>query len=257
MPSNQRVVIVTGGANGIGRATVKHFYEQGARVAIWDLDDEAGRALESEIQAGNGQARYQKVNVTDPESVESGVREVVDRWGRIDVLINNAGILRDSQLVKYKEGQLKSRMSVEDFDAVITVNLRGVFLCTRAVSPFMIEQGAGRIINVSSVVGIYGNFGQTNYVAAKAGVIGMTRVWSRELGRYGITVNVIAPGFIETDMTRQMPEKILNMMVARTPLGRMGKPEDIAHAFAFLASDEAAFISGAVLPVDGGMVIGT
>jgi 3-oxoacyl-[acyl-carrier protein] reductase len=182
---------------------------------------------------------------------------VAGRWGSIYVLVNNAGILRDGQLVKYKDGALLGTMSDEQFDSVIGVNLRGVFTCTRAVAPSMIQGGGGVILNASSVVGLYGNFGQTNYVASKAGVIGMTRVWARELGKYHIRVNAVAPGFIATEMVRQMPEKIQQGLVSHTPLGRMGQPEDIANAYLWLASDGASFVSGAVISVDGGAVTGT
>lgn len=253
MRLENRTAIITGGANGIGRATALRFAAEGARLAIWDLAEDDGQALSDQIDG----ALFQAVNVADPVSVESAVEVLVQAWGRIDILINNAGILRDAQLVSYKEGEVLGRMSIEDYDAVLDVNLRGVFLCTRAVAPVMIRQGYGRILSTSSVVGLYGNFGQTNYVAAKAGLIGMTRVWARELGRYSITVNAVAPGFIATDMVRKMPEKILQMMVSRVPSRRIGQPEDIANAFLFLASDEASYINGAVLSVDGGMVTGT
>jgi 3-oxoacyl-[acyl-carrier protein] reductase len=202
-------------------------------------------------------AMFQAVNVADSEAVEAAVAQLVETWGRVDVLVNNAGITRDGQLVKYKDGEVQKLMSDEAFDAVINVNLKGVFVCARAVIPQMIEQGGGVILNTSSVVALYGNFGQTNYVAAKTGVIGMTQVWARELGRYGIRVNAVAPGFIQTDMIATVPEKVIDRMVGQTPLGRLGQPGDIANAYAFLASDEAAFISGHVLSVDGGMVIGT
>ncbi len=254
---SQRVVIVTGGANGIGRATVLAFAATGAAVAIWDLNDAAGESLANEINERGGAAIFQRVNVADPSAVESAVATVIERWDRIDVLINNAGILRDAQLIKVKNGEVAGKLSVADFDAVIDVNLKGVFTCAQAVAPHMIAQRAGRIINASSVVGLYGNFGQTNYVAAKAGVIGMTRVWARELGRYGITVNAVAPGFIATEMTQGMPAKVLESMVARTPVGRIGRPEDVAAAYVFLASEAASFINGAVLSVDGGLVPGT
>jgi 3-oxoacyl-[acyl-carrier protein] reductase len=257
MRLENRVCIVTGGANGIGRAVAERFAGEGARVAIWDLVDEAGNELKDELTRRGSSAIYQHVNVTNLESVEEAVQHLLSTWERIDVLVNNAGILRDAQLVRYKEGEILGRMSVEDFEAVINVNLKGVFVCTRAVTPVMIRQGSGRILNATSVVGLYGNFGQTNYVASKAGVIGMTRVWARELGKYGITINAVAPGFIETDMTRQMPEKVLENMVSKTPLRRLGKPEDVANAYLFLASDEAAFITGSVLSVDGGVVVGT
>lgn len=257
MRFENRVAIVTGGANGIGRAVVEKLVEEGARVAVWDLAVEVGAALQEEISARGGQVHLQHVNVADAQSVENAIQELVAHWKRVDILVNSAGIVRDAQLVKAQDGEVLSRMSVEDFDAVINVNLRGVFLCTRAVVPVMIRQRYGRIVNPSSVVAEYGNFGQTNYVAAKAGIVGMTRVWARELGRYNIAVNAIAPGFIETDMTRQMPPKVLEMMIHRTPLRRLGKPHEIAEAIVFLASDQASFISGAVLAVDGGMVVGT
>jgi 3-oxoacyl-[acyl-carrier protein] reductase len=172
-------------------------------------------------------------------------------------LVNNAGILRDGQLVKFKEGALAATMSDEQFDSVIGVNLRGVFVCTRAVAPRMIEAGGGVILSASSVVALHGNFGQTNYIAAKAGVIGMTRVWARELGKFHIRVNAVAPGIIATDMTRAIPEKALQSLVEHTPLGRIGQPEDIANAYVWLASDAASFVTGAVLSVDGGVVTGT
>jgi 3-oxoacyl-[acyl-carrier protein] reductase len=182
---------------------------------------------------------------------------VVGEHGRVDVLVNNAGVLRDSQLVKWKNGELAAQMTEENFDLVIAVNLKGVFNCTQAVAPVMIEQGGGVILNATSVVGLDGNFGQTNYVATKAGVIGMTKVWSRELGRYGIRVNAVAPGFTATEMVKQMPDKILDSMMSHTPLRRLGEPRDIANAYLFLASAEASFITGEVLRVDGGIVVGT
>ncbi len=242
-----KVAIVTGAAGGIGKATARRFAEEGCRVASWDVKQ--GDALPEGI--------FQKVDVSDTASVEAAVREIVDLWGPVYVLVNNAGILRDGQLLKYKEGALASVMSDEQFDAVISVNLKGVFHCTRAVAPHMIAGGGGVILNASSVVGLYGNFGQTNYVASKAGLIGMTRVWARELGRHNIRVNAVAPGFIATEMVQGMPEKILQGMVGHTPLGRMGQPEDIANAYLWLASDGASFITGTVLSVDGGVVTGT
>jgi 3-oxoacyl-[acyl-carrier protein] reductase len=182
---------------------------------------------------------------------------VVAKYGRVDVLVNNAGILRDNQLVRVKDGELVKQMSEAEFDLVIGVNLKGVFNCTQAVAPTMIRQGCGVILNASSVVGLDGNFGQTNYVATKAGVIGMTKVWARELGRYGVRVNAVAPGFTATEILVSMPDKVLDGMRARTPLGRLGEPRDIANAYLFLASDEASFVTGAVLRVDGGIVVGT
>ena len=242
-----KVVIVTGGAAGIGLATARRFAQEGCRVASWDVKD--GEAQESGI--------FQKVDVTSPASVEGAVEEAASRLGPVYVLVNNAGILRDGQLIKYKDGALVGVMSDEQFDSVISVNLKGVFNCTRAVVPRMIAAGGGVILNASSVVGLYGNFGQTNYVATKAGVIGMTKVWARELGKYQIRVNAVAPGFIATEMIRQMPEKIQQTLIGRTPLGRMGQPEDVANAYAWLASDQASFITGTVLGVDGGAVTGT
>ena len=242
-----KVVIVTGAATGIGLATARRFAQEGCSVASWDVND-------GEVQAGG---IFQRVDVTSTASVDAAVAQTVQRWGGVQVLVNNAGILRDGQLIKYKEGAVAGMMTDEQFDAVIQVNLKGVFTCTRAVVPHMIAGGGGVILNASSLVGLYGNFGQTNYVAAKAGVIGMTKVWARELGKYQIRVNAVAPGFINTVMVKQMPEKILQAAVAHTPLGRMGQPEDVANAYAFLASDQASFITGAVLSVDGGAVAGT
>jgi len=255
-----RVVIVTGAAAGIGRATARRFARDGARIAAWDVKADDPDALVAEIKATGPHAIdavFQKVDVTAVSEVEAAVAAVAERWGRIDVLINNAGILKDGQLVKWKDGQQVSAMSEQDFDSVVSVNLKGVFLCTRAVVPHMIRGGGGSILNASSVVGHYGNFGQTNYAATKAAVINLTRTWARELGRFKIRVNAVAPGFIATEMVQAMPEKVLASMVEHTPIGRMGKPEDIAEAYAWLASDAAGFIHGTVLSVDGGLVIGT
>lgn len=237
-----KVVIVTGAAAGIGLATAGRFEREGCRVARWDVRDAPG---------------VERVDVRDAAAVEAAVARIVAEWGAPYVLVNNAGILRDGLLVKYKDGAVQSVMSDEQFNAVIDVNLRGVFVCTRAVAPHMIAAGGGVILNASSVVGLYGNFGQTNYIAAKAGVIGMTKVWARELGRHGIRVNAVAPGFIATDMVKSMPQSVLDSVQAHTPLRRFGQPEDIANAYLWLASDAASFVTGAVLSVDGGVVTGT
>lgn len=252
-----KVAIVTGGAAGIGKATAEAFAREGARVAVWDVTDEKGEAVAKALAAGGAEAVFQHVNVADADEVQAAAASVVERWGAIGVLVNNAGIVRDAQLNKWKDGQLVRQMTDEQWDAVIGVNLRGVFHCTRAVSPHMIAAGSGVILSASSVVGLYGNFGQTNYVATKAGVIGMTKTWSRELGRYGIRVNAVAPGFIATEILAAMPDKVLEGMVAHTPIGRMGQPEDIANAYVWLASDAASFVTGTVLSVDGGLVVGT
>jgi len=253
----ERVVIVTGGAAGIGRATARRFARDGARVAVWDVKAADPDALTAELAEAGGEGLFHSVDVTDAAAVEAAVASVVERWGRVDVLVNNAGILRDHQLVKWKDGRKLAEMTEGDFDAVVSVNLKGVFLCTRAVAPRMIEGGGGVILNASSVVGLYGNFGQTNYAATKAGVINMTKTWARELGRYNVRVNAVAPGFIATEMVTAMPEKVLQGMVSHTPLGRMGKPEDVAEAYFWLASDAAGFVHGVVLSVDGGLVVGT
>lgn len=252
-----KVVIVTGGAAGIGKATALRFAAAGAHVAVWDMSEDAGQAVAAEITAAGGEAAFMKVNVADADSVKAGVGAVIARWGRVDVLVNNAGIVRDGLLVKWKDGQLAGSMSDEAWDAVIGVNLKGPFVCTRAVVPHMIAQGGGVVLSTSSVVGLYGNFGQTNYAATKGGLITMTKTWARELGKHNIRVNAVAPGFIATEILKAMPEKVLDAMVAKTPLGRMGKPEDIAEAFVWLASDAAAFVHGTVLSVDGGLVLGT
>jgi len=251
------VVIVTGAAAGIGRATALRFAEDGAKVAAWDVTPAAAGPLERDIASAGGEAFFSAVNVADSAAVTSAVDAVIARWGRIDVLINNAGIVRDAQLVKWKDGQAVSVMTDELFDAVVDVNLKGVFYCTRAVVPHMIRQQSGVILTASSVVGLYGNFGQTNYAATKAAVINMTRTWARELGRYGIRVNAVAPGFIATEMVKAMPQKVLDGMVGHTPLGRMGEPRDIADAYVWLASDQASFVHGTTISVDGGLVVGT
>ena len=234
-----KVVIVTGGAAGIGRATVERFTAEGAKVVAWDI------------------TTTPPIDVTKRDEVEAAVERVVAEHGRIDILVNNAGIVRDSQLVKWKDGAVSGMMDDATFDAVVNVNLRAVFLCTRAVVPHMIRDGGGVILNASSIVGLHGNFGQTNYAATKAGVISFTHTWARELGRYGIRVNAVAPGFIATEMVRAMPQKVLDVMESKTPLARLGEPVDIANAYVWLASSAAKFVHGTVLSVDGGLVLGT
>ena len=241
-----KTAIITGGAKGIGKATAKKFVEEGASVAIWDIDEEAGQSVATELKAEDVDIRFYKVNTASMADVSATVEAVKNDFGKIDILVNNAGITRDASLKK---------MSEEQWQQVIDVNLTGVFNCTKSVFPVMVEGGAGgRILNAASVVAHNGNFGQTNYVAAKAGVIGMTKTWAREFGRKGITVNAVAPGYINTEMVATVPDEIIEGMASKTPLGRLGEAEDIANAYLFLASDEAAFITGNVLNVDGGLI---
>jgi 3-oxoacyl-[acyl-carrier protein] reductase len=254
MRLKDKVALVTGGAAGIGKATAERFAQEGAQVVICDVSEQVGQEVAKTL---GPEASFYKVNVADRQAVQAWVDDVAAKYGRADVLVNNAGVLRDGTLVKVQEGKLVKQMPEADFDLVIGINLKGVFNCTQAVAPYMIRQGGGVILNATSIVGLDGNFGQTNYVASKAGVIGMTKVWARELGRYNIRVNAVAPGFTATEMVKAMPEKVLEGMKARTPLGRMGEPRDIANAYLFLASDEASFISGVTLRVDGGIVVGT
>lgn len=239
-----KVAVITGGANGIGKITVEKFLSEGAKVICWDINQDAGDKLLSE-NVGN-EFKFQKVNTVNKEEVDGAVNELIDLYGCIDILINNAGITRDASLKK---------MTSEQWQSVLDVNLTGVFNCTQSISEHMVEKGSGKIINASSIVGLYGNFGQSNYVATKAGVIGLTKVWARELGRKGINVNAVAPGFIATEMVTTIPAKVIEGLESKTPLGRMGKPEDIANAYVFLASEEASFINGTTLSVDGGLVM--
>ncbi|HWR61155.1 MAG TPA: 3-oxoacyl-[acyl-carrier-protein] reductase [Clostridia bacterium] len=241
-----RVAIITGSTKGIGKATAETFSREGAKVAIVGTNKEALKTTVEEIKAAGGEALGFIVDVSKRASVDEMVAGVKEAWGRIDVLVNNAGITADSMLKK---------MTEEQFDKVININLKGVYNCAQAVLDTMLEQGSGVILNTSSVVGLYGNIGQTNYAAAKWGVIGMTKTWAKELGRKGIRVNAVAPGYTETPMLATVPDKILDSIREKTPLQRLGKMEDIANAFLFLASDEASFITGTVLSVDGGFVI--
>jgi len=241
-----RVAIITGAADGIGKAGALRFASEGAKVVIWDLNEEKGLKTLKEIKDYGIDAIFDKVNTAKYNEVEAATKEVIEKFDKIDILINNAGITRDSTLKK---------MTPEQWQAVIDVNLTGVFNCSQIVSKHMLEAGYGRIINTSSVVGLYGNFGQTNYAATKAGVIGMTKTMAKELGRKGITVNAVAPGFIATEMVKKMPEEVIKKMESMIPVSRLGKPEEIASAYAYLASEEAGYITATVLSVDGGIVI--
>lgn len=246
MRLQNKVALITGAGNGIGKQTALTFSREGAKVVVADINEDAGRKVVDEILQSDGIATFEMVNVAETEDVVRMVENTVKTYGKIDVLVNNAGIVADARLVK---------MDFEQWQRVIDINLKGVFLCGQAVAKVMeTQQSGGVILNASSVVGLYGNFGQSNYVATKAGVIGMTKTWARELGKKGIRVNAVAPGFIATDILQSVPEKVINIMVEKTPLGRMGKPQDIANAYLFLASDEASFITGAVLSVDGGII---
>jgi 3-oxoacyl-[acyl-carrier protein] reductase len=252
MRLKDKVTLITGAAAGIGKATAERFAEEGATVILCDVDEEHGLATARALGA-----EFYAVDISDRRAVQECVDAVVKQHGRIDVLVNNAGLIRDAALVKVKDGELVKQMSEASFDLVISVNLKGVFNCTQAVAPVMIRAGGGVILNATSVAGLDGNYGQTNYVATKAGVVGMTKVWARELGRDNIRVNAVAPGPTATEMVMSMPEKVLEALIAHTPLKRLAQPRDVANAYLFLASEEASFISGSVLRVDGGLVVGT
>jgi len=246
MRLNGKVAIITGAARGIGKATAEKFLKEGASVVICDISKEQVDATVNELKSISENIAGIKVDVTNRSEVDDMVKFTLEKFGRIDCLVNNAGITADNTLLK---------MTEEEWDRVININLKGVFNCGQAVAKVMVDQGSGVILNATSVVGLYGNYGQTNYAATKWGVIGMTKTWAKELGKKGIRVNAVAPGFILTPMTEKMPEKVLEMMKDKAPLKRLGMPEDIANAYAFLASDEASFITGAVLSVDGGIVL--
>jgi len=237
-----KIALITGGANGIGLATSERFAREGAGIILWDVSEKGNDVVERLNKEGY-KAIFQKVSVTDKDEVQKAVSSAQKQFGRIDILINNAGITRDRTLLK---------MSNEEWDDVIAVNLTGVFNCTQTVASIMKEQQYGRIVSASSNVAIRGNYGQTNYVATKSAIIGMTKVWAMELGRYGITVNCIAPGFIHTAMTDAMPEEVRKQTIPHIPLGKWGFPEDIANGYLYLASDEASFVSGICLTIDGG-----
>ena len=241
-----KISVITGAAQGIGLATAIKFAQEGAIVIVCDVKQAAVDAAVLHCEAPGAQAVGFMMDVTQRDMVDAVVARVVERFGRIDVLVNNAGITQDARLQK---------MTLEQFARVIDVNLRGVFHCAQAVADGMTAQGSGVILNASSVVGIYGNFGQTNYAAAKFGVIGFTKTWSRELGPKGIRVNAVAPGFIATPILSTIPEKVITEMEHRVPLRRLGRPEEIANVYAFLASDEASYINGAVIEVSGGMSV--
>ncbi len=246
MRLQDKVAIITGGASGIGLAAVKRFANEGATVIIADYNSDAGKKVEEELLKENLKVSFYQINVADKESVTNVVSEILKEFNKIDILVNNAGITNDAMLWK---------MTAEQFDQVIDVNLKGVFNCTQAVVPSMIANGYGKIINTSSVSGVYGNIGQTNYAATKAAVVGMTKTWAKELGRKGINVNAVAPGFTRTPMVEKMPEKVLNHMESIVSLNRLGIPDDIANAYLFLASDESNYITGHVLQVDGGIMM--
>ncbi|WP_432357593.1 3-oxoacyl-ACP reductase FabG [Sporosarcina sp. UB5] len=241
-----KVAIITGGANGIGLAACIRFAEEGASVMMADFDEKTGKEQEAILKKDGHDVTFVQVDVVDRESVDRLVEQTLERHGKIDVLINNAGITKDATLLK---------MDPADFQQVLDVNLTGVFNCTQAVASHMISAGSGKIINTSSVSGVYGNFGQTNYAATKAAVVGMTKTWAKELGRKGINVNAVAPGFTATAMVAKMPEKIIQQMESVVSLQRLGKPEDIANAYLFLASAESDYVHGHVLHVDGGITM--
>ena len=245
MRLKNKIVIITGGARGIGKATAEVFTKEGACVIIWDMLDE-GEKTAADLRLLGFSAEFQKISVTDFEALEQAAQLIVEKYGKIDILINNAGITRDKSFMK---------MSQNDWQQVIDVNLTGVFNCTKAVVPHMVSKNYGRIICTSSIVGIHGAFGQTNYAAAKAGLIAMCRTWAKELGPKGITANAVAPGFILTDMTDAIPADIRDAQIRAIPARRAGVPEDIAYTYLFLASDEASYVNGQVIGVNGGVAL--
>ncbi|MBQ7704298.1 MAG: 3-oxoacyl-[Selenomonadaceae bacterium] len=242
-----KVALVTGASRGIGRAVALRLSDAGAKIAVNFAGNVAkAEEVKAEIESRGGEVILVQGSVDNLEVVNSIVKKIVDTWGTVDILINNAGITRDNLLLK---------MTESDFDAVISTNLKGVFNCTKAVTKIMLKQRGGRIVNMASVVGLTGNAGQANYAAAKAGIIGFTKSAAKELASRGITVNAIAPGFIDTDMTAKLPEKIKEETLNQIPMGKFGTPEDVANLAAFLTSDQAAYITGQVINVDGGMAM--
>jgi 3-oxoacyl-[acyl-carrier protein] reductase len=248
MRLQDKVAIVTGGAQGIGKATALKFAQEGAKVVIADMNEEAANGVVQEVSSAGGSALAVVVNVAQEDSVQALIDKTVEWGGTLDILVNNAGITKDTQLRK---------MSKDQWDAVIAVNLTGVWLCGRAAANIMADKASGVILNGSSISGLTGNFGQSNYTATKGALIAMTKTWALELGRKNVRVNAVAPGFTATPMVETVPEKVLDQVKAGTPLGRLGQPEDIANTYAFLASDESGFITGQVLVVDGGLTLGT
>ncbi|MCO4781491.1 MAG: 3-oxoacyl-ACP reductase FabG [Candidatus Cloacimonetes bacterium] len=243
---DKKVAIITGSARGIGFATAKRFLEEGANVALWDIQEDLLNEAKQSLNLDDSRVKVYPVNVCNQTSVENAYAAVENDFGHVDIMVNNAGITRDAMLHK---------MSEDQFDQVIDVNLKGVYLCGQTAAKKMREKGQGVILNTSSVVGVYGNIGQTNYAASKWGVIGMTKTWAKELGFKGVRVNAVAPGYTMTEMMETVPEKVLDTLKSTTPLKNLGQPEDIANAFLFLASDEAKFVTGHVLSVDGGLTI--
>jgi 3-oxoacyl-[acyl-carrier protein] reductase len=242
-----KVTIITGASRGIGRSVAIELAKAGAKVVInYAGNEAAAEEVKNIIVTAGGQAITMQADVSNTEAVDAMIKKTIDVFGRIDILVNNAGITRDNLLMRMKE---------EDWDAVMNINLKGIFVCTKAVSRIMMKQRYGRIINMTSVVGIMGNIGQSNYAAAKSGVIGFTKSMAKELASRGITVNAIAPGFINTDMTAVLTEQVKEELAGKIPAGRLGNPEDVAAAVAFLASDSANYITGQTLNVDGGMLM--
>ncbi|HBG02311.1 MAG TPA: 3-oxoacyl-ACP reductase [Firmicutes bacterium] len=247
MRLKDKVAVITGAASGIGAKTAEIFSREGAKVVVADYDEENGAKLAGELKRNGAEALFFRVNVADFENVQRLMDKTLETFERIDILVNNAGITADGWLIK---------MTEQAWDRVIDVNLKGVFNCSKIAAKIMMDQGQGVILNATSVVGLYGNMGQSNYAASKFGVIGLTKTWAKELAPRGIRVNAVAPGYTMTAMMDTVPEKLLDSLKEKTPLKRLGQPEDIAYAYLYLASDEASYVNGEILSVDGGLVIG-